>query len=116
MRWPVSRPPRSRGWPGAGLLTIAGAYGLDPTDSERGAELLRLLRVPRLTQPTMDALRSTARIVASIATRGVAARLMPFGAAVAGAVQGRSGTEAVAIRAIDYYRGYKNGRRSLNSV
>jgi hypothetical protein len=99
------------------VLTIAAAYGLDPTDEEdRGTELLRLLRVPRLTQPTTDALRNSGRIVAALAARRVAARLVPFGAVLAGAVQGVASSNDVAMRALAYYRGYKNGRRSFSSV
>jgi hypothetical protein len=98
------------------VLTIAGAYGFDPADDDRAIDVLTLLRVPRLTQRTTAALRNAGRIMAGIATRGVAARMLPFGAALAAAVQATTGVDDVALRAQAYYRDYKNGKRSFSSV
>jgi hypothetical protein len=71
------------------VLTIAAAYGIDPTQPERADDLLELLRVPRLTLPTIPALAGAGRILAGFAVRRAAARLVPFGAALAGAIQFR---------------------------
>ncbi len=86
------------------VLTIAAAYGADPTSAERAHDLVELLRVPRLTQPTLAAARNAGRLASGLVARRVAARLMPFGAAVAGAVQGGRSTEDVAARATAHYR------------
>jgi hypothetical protein len=85
-------------------LTVAALYGLDPTGEARIREVADLLRVPRLTQPAMAAVGNVGRLAASVAVRRVAARLMPFGAAVAGAVHGGRSTEDLAIRAISRFR------------
>ncbi len=86
------------------VLTIAAAYGFDPTARERAHDLLVVLRVPRLTQPAPAALRNAGRFVASFAVRRAAAHLMPFGAAIAGATIGARGTRAVADRATAHFR------------
>ena len=95
------------------VLTIAAAYGFDPTAPQRARDLLDVLRVPRLTQPTTAALRNAGRVVAQFAARRVAARVMPFGgaragatigAAVAGATIGARSTRDVADRAMAHYR------------
>lgn len=86
------------------VLTIAAAYGLDPTAEERGQDLLRLLRIPRLTQPSGRALANFARLVAGHATRRLAARFIPLGGAVAGAIQGSRRVHDLASRAVHYYR------------
>jgi hypothetical protein len=86
------------------VLTIAAAYGFDPTDRERARDLLVVLRVPRLTSPAPTALRNAGRVVASFASRRIAARVMPLGAAVAGATIGARSTRDVADRAMAHYR------------
>jgi hypothetical protein len=85
------------------VLTIAAAYGVDPTAEDRALELLTLLRVPRLTEPTKTALWNLARVVAGVTVCRVAAQVMPFGAALAGAVQSNRATAGVAFRAIERY-------------
>jgi hypothetical protein len=92
------------------VLTIAAVYGLDPTADLRAREVLDLLRVPRLTQPGLTAARNGGRLIAGVALRRLAARTVPFGAAVAGALHSGRSTEAVAVRAMRAYRNgaYKN--------
>ncbi|MDT5027172.1 MAG: hypothetical protein QOE61_3598 [Micromonosporaceae bacterium] len=86
------------------VLTIAAAYGFDPTAHERARDLLNMLRAPRLTQPTPAAVRNAGRVVAGVAAGRVAARLLPLGAAVAGATIGARSTRDVAERATTHYR------------
>jgi hypothetical protein len=86
------------------VLTIAATYGFDPTVHERARDLLHVLRAPRLTQPTAAAVRNAGRVVAGFAAQRVAARLLPWGAAVAGAVIGTRSTRDVADRAMAHYR------------
>jgi hypothetical protein len=86
------------------VLTIAAAYDFDPNSEERVRDLLVLLRIPRLTQPTFAALRNAGRVVSGYATRRVAAKFVPFGAAIAGAVQGGRSTDDLATRAIALFR------------
>jgi hypothetical protein len=85
-------------------LTVAAVYGLDPTSEARTREVADLLRVPRLTQPTAAAVGNIGRLAAGVAVRRVASRLLPFGAAVAGAVHGGRSTEDLATRAISRFR------------
>lgn len=92
------------------VLTIAAAYGVDPTSDERTRDLLELLRVPRPGQPTLAALRSAGRLGAGFAVRRFASRAMPFGAAVVGAIQGGRSMKDVAVRATAYYRGIRPQR------
>lgn len=86
------------------VLTVAAVYGFDPTTPDRARDLLAVLRVPRLTQPTTTALRNVGRLVAGFTARRVAARLMPFGAAVAGATIGARSTADVGERAMAQFR------------
>jgi hypothetical protein len=86
------------------VLTVAAAYGLDPTSMDRARELLELMRVPRLTQPTLAAVRNGGRLFGAVVLRRVAAALVPFGGAIAGAVHGGRSTEDLAARAIERYR------------
>jgi hypothetical protein len=86
------------------VLTIAATYGFDPTTHERARDLLHVLRAPRLTQPTSAAVRNAGRVVAGFAAQRVAARLLPLGAAVAGATIGARSTRDVADRAMAHYR------------
>ena len=86
------------------VLTIAAAYGVDPTSEERARDLIELLRVPRLNQPSFAMARNAGELIGGLAASRVAARLMPFGAAVAGAVRGARSTETVAARATAHYR------------
>jgi hypothetical protein len=88
------------------VLTVAAVYDLDPTAEARGREVLDLLRMPRLTQPGMVAGLNGARLVGALAARRLAARTVPFGAAVAGAIHSGRSTEALALRAV---RAYRNG-------
>jgi hypothetical protein len=85
------------------VLTIAAAYGVDPTAEERVGEVLDLLRVPRLTEPTRATLGNLARVVAAVAVRRAAAKLVPFGGAVASAIHGGRSTSDVAARAMERY-------------
>jgi hypothetical protein len=100
-------------WLGLGLrgrtearlaLTVAAVYGLDPTGEARVRDLLELLRVPRLTQPGRAAAGNLGRLAGGVAVVRAAARLLPFGAAVAGAVHGGRGCDDLGRRAIDRYR------------
>jgi len=86
------------------VLTIAAAYGFDPTHDERARELVRLLRVPRFTEPTGAALIDSGRLVAGYAARAVVDRLVPFGGAIIGAAQAGRGATDVGARAARYYR------------
>jgi len=86
------------------VLCIAAAYGLDPRAEARAHDLIMLLRVPRLTEPALAALADAGRPIVAYAVRRVAARVIPFGAAVAGAVHGGRSTEAVAGRAVHRFR------------
>jgi hypothetical protein len=98
------------------VLTIAAVYGEDPTASERVDELLELLRVPRLTEPAMAATGHAAKTAGSFAVRRIAARLVPFGGAIAGALLGSRGTEDVAARAMQLYRQRRNPSRLRSRV
>jgi hypothetical protein len=86
------------------VLTIAAVYGADPTADDRIPDLLQLLPIPRLTQPSLDAAGRVARVVGAVAVRRVAARIVPFGAAVAGFIHSGRTTQDVAVRSIDRYR------------
>jgi hypothetical protein len=95
------------------VLTVAAAYGVDPTAEARAREILDLLRVPRLTQPGLVATLNGGRLVGGVALRRLAARALPFGAAVVGAIHSGRSTEAVALRAVQAYR---KGSLSRSSV
>ncbi len=89
----------------AGLvLTVAAAYGADPTADARVRDLLELLPVPRLTQPTLAAAGNVGNIVGAFAVRRIAARLLPFGAPIAGMIHSGLSIEQVALRAVDRFR------------
>ena len=68
------------------VLTIAAVYGSDPTADDRVRDLLELLPIPRLTQPSLAAAGNVGRLLGAVAVRRVGARLIPFGAAVAGVI------------------------------
>ncbi len=89
------------------VLTIAAAYGEDPISEDRAADLLQLLRVPEPVEAPLAATRSAGWLLGAFALRRAAARLMPLGAVLAGAVQGGRSTEDVAARAIAHYRGIR---------
>jgi hypothetical protein len=86
------------------VLTIAAIYGEDPASEDRVRDLLELLRVPRFTQPAPAALGNIGRLFAGLALRHAAARSLPFGAALATAVQGRRSIEDLAGRTVQHYR------------
>ncbi|HEV7898638.1 MAG TPA: EcsC family protein, partial [Planosporangium sp.] len=115
------------------VLDIAAAYGRDPTDRERAAELLVLLRVhPDLAaarealaaareaadngpgagsngnqppQVTVPLVRVAGRALVRTAAARQAARIVPgAGAALTAILDGRS-TELLAARATEFYRG-----------
>jgi hypothetical protein len=86
------------------VLYVAAAYGLDPTDPRRHAEVVELLRVPRFTEPGLTPARDAGRFLAAYATRRVAARLVAFGGSLAGAVLARRSTVDLADRAMALYR------------
>ena len=92
------------------VLTIAAVYGEDPTAEARTRDLLELLPIPRLTESSLAAAGNVGRLLGAVGVRRVAARLMPFGAAVAGAIHSGRVTEDVAMRAIDRYRPKTPGR------
>jgi hypothetical protein len=86
------------------ILTVAAAYGSDPTAEARVRDLLELLPVPRLTQPTLAAAGNVGRVFGAFALRRIAARVLPFGAPIASMVHSGLSTEQVALRAIDRFR------------
>ena len=86
------------------VLHVAAAYGEDPTSPNRAADLLLLLKVPRRSEPLLSALANASRLASGYGLRSLAARVLPFGAAVAGAVVGGRGTADVAERAVFHYR------------
>jgi hypothetical protein len=86
------------------VLTVAAAYGADPTSMDRARELLELMRIPRLTQPTLAAVRNGGRLFGAVLLRRVAAALVPLGGAIAGAVHGGRSTDDLAMRAVERYR------------
>jgi hypothetical protein len=98
------------------VLTIAAAYGEDPTASERVDDVLELLRVPRLTEPAMAATGHAAKTAGTFAVQRIAARLVPFGGAIAAALQGSRSTQDVAARAMQLYRQRRNPSRSRSRV
>jgi hypothetical protein len=95
------------------VLTVAAVYHLDPTAEARGREVLDLLRLPRLTQPGVVAGLNGARLMGALGARRLAARTVPFGAAIAGAIHSGRSTEALAVRAVQAYR---NGSLSWSRV
>jgi hypothetical protein len=95
------------------ILTVAAVYGLDPTADARDREVLDLLRVPRLTQPGVVAGLNGGRVLGALAARRLAARAVPFGAAIAGIIHSGRSTEALAVRAV---RAYRNGSLSRSRV
>jgi hypothetical protein len=86
------------------VLTIAAAYGLDPADPERARDLIVLLQAPVLAGPKTTAAVRTARIVAGVAARLAAARLVVLGGATVAALQSTRATADVAERARSYFR------------
>lgn len=89
----------------AGLvLRVAAAYGLDPTSDERAAELLVLMRVPHRDEPLRTTVTHLARMLATMGVWQAAARMMPFGRVVAGAVVGTRTTADAGARAVAHYR------------
>ena len=90
----------------AGLvLVIAYAYGHDPTAPERADEIIDILRLPRPAQGLRISLRNAAGLAAGVAIRRAAGAVIPFGASLAGAVQGGRAAQDVARRAVARYRG-----------
>jgi hypothetical protein len=79
------------------VLAIAGAYGLDPTNPDRAADLMTVLHV-----------RSVSPVV-SLAVRVLADRAVPFGGALAALAQQRRATADVAERARSHFRHYRPG-------
>jgi hypothetical protein len=92
------------------VLTIAAVYGADPTVKARTRDLLELLPIPRITEPYLAAAGNVGRLLGAVAVRRVAARLMPFGAVVAGAIHSGRMAEDVAMQAIDRFRPKAMGR------
>ena len=76
------------------VLQIAAAYGHDPRDPQRAAELLTLLGVAR--GPVVGGVRA--------AGRRLAARLVPGAGVLFSVLANEASTEAVARRAITLYR------------
>jgi hypothetical protein len=98
------------------VLSIAAAYGEDPSSPDRVDDILHLLRIPRLTEPAMAATGHAARTAGGFAVRRIAARLVPFGGAIAGTIQATRSTEDVAARAINLYRQRRNPSRFRSRV
>jgi hypothetical protein len=122
--------PASLAWTQAKLvLHIAAAYGLDPTDPRRAAELLVLQGVHKdlpaaeeaVARAQRDSGTPSARLAAPLtrfAGRGVfrlalvrgASRLLPGAAVLVSAVADARGTEHLAHRAAAHYRRATAGR------
>jgi hypothetical protein len=123
--------PAGIGWLQAKLvLHLAAAYGHDPEDRRRAAELLVLQRVhgtvetaeaavraaeqagaARRANPRIGASRMTAPLarlvgagIARAAVARVARRIVPGAGAIVGSVSAARGTERLAARAVRYYR------------
>jgi hypothetical protein len=96
------------------VLHIAAAYGLDATSEDRVKELLRLLRVPRLTEPTSAAALEIGRALSGWALRRAVRRLGPGAAPIVGAYLGARSSTELADRATAHYR--RNGTLSRSSV
>jgi hypothetical protein len=94
-------------------LTIAASYGVDPTDPARADELLELLAWPRLTEPGPAVARHAGRMVSALVVRRLAARLLPFGATVAGSIHSGASTETIGRRAVHKYRPRNVGKGPL---
>ncbi len=86
------------------VLTIAAAYGADPTAEDRVPDLMELLPIPRPTQAPFAAAATVGRLLGAIAVRRVGARLIPFGAAVTGAIHSGRTTQDLAMRTINRFR------------
>jgi hypothetical protein len=78
------------------VLAIAAAYGLDPTDPARAHDLTTLLATPRT--------RTVIGQAVAAATRVIAGRAVPFGAALLGVAQHAQDTQELADRARTYFR------------
>ena len=90
----------------AGLvLAIGYAYGHDPSAPERADEIIDILRLPRPAQGLRTSLRNAVGLAAGVAVRRAAGAVIPFGASLAGAVQGGRAAQDVARRAVARYRG-----------
>ena len=86
------------------VLTIAAAYGADPMAEDRVQDLMELLPIPRLMQAPFAAAAAVGRLLGAVAVRRVGAQLMPFGAAVTGAIHSGRTTQDLATRAINRFR------------
>jgi hypothetical protein len=84
-------------------LTIAAVYGADPTAEDRVRDLLALLPIPRL-QPSLATAGKVGRLLGAVVVRRMGARMIPFGAAVAGVIHSGRTTEDVGLRAIAHFR------------
>src|SRR5262249_53013125 len=105
------------------VLHLAAAYGHDPADPARAAELLVLQRVygsvamagealhrsPNGSTPTISGLAAPVGGAALLlGLVRAASRVVPGGGAVVGALTGARSTERLATRAIRYYRQLKH--------
>jgi hypothetical protein len=86
------------------VLTIGAVYGAEPNSPDRAADLLAVLRVPRLTQSGPAAARNLGRLVASVAIRRMAGQIVPFGTTAASIVHSGGSMEAIGRRAINRFR------------
>jgi uncharacterized protein (DUF697 family) len=105
------------------VLHLAAAYGHDPEDRRRAAELLVLQRVHGTVETAEEAVRAAerrdpgrataplARMAGAGLLRAAAARLarrfVPGAGMVVGSVTAARSTERLAARAVQYYRGFK---------
>jgi hypothetical protein len=96
------------------VLHIAAAYGHDATSEDRVKELLRLLRVPRLTEPTPTAALDVGRALSGWALRWAVRRLGRGAIPIVGAYVGARTSGDIADRATAHYR--RNGILSPHSV
>jgi uncharacterized protein (DUF697 family) len=86
------------------VLHIAAAYGHDATSEDRVKELLRLLRVPRLTEPTPTAALDVGRALSGWAMRRAVRRLGRGAIPIVGAYIGARSSGDIADRATAHYR------------
>jgi len=96
------------------VLHIAAAYGVDATSEDRVKDLLRLLRIPRLTEPTGRATLEVGRALSGWALRRAVRRLGRGAAPIVGAYLGARSSTELADRATAHYR--RNATLSWSSV
>jgi hypothetical protein len=96
------------------VLTVAAVYGRDPASPERVPELLELLQAPRLASPRTKDFAKAGRVLAALAVRRLAARVIPFGGLLAESVLSGRSLDDVARRTLAYY-GSRDGKRAFTN-